>query len=237
MSAKQQFEGFPERTDYTSIPNPFFSAILPQIRDLAELKVTLHIFWALYRKKGYPKFITLSELRGNQPLMSGIVNEGSAEEQLRNGLDAALSRGTLLRLMLERDEESDDLYFLNNMQSQRAIEQIEKGDIQLSGIVRIEPANTEEIPNIFTLYEQHIGILTPMIAEDLKEAEKLYPASWIEDAFRESVRLNKRSWRYISRILERWASQGRDYGGTRQNSQEDVSPREYIRRYGHLTRR
>ncbi|MBT9163089.1 MAG: hypothetical protein DDT27_01658 [Dehalococcoidia bacterium] len=76
-----------------------------------------------------------------------------------------------------------------------------------------------------------------MIAEDLKEAEKLYPASWIEDAFRESVRLNKRNWRYISRILERWASRGKDYGTARESPKEDISPKEYIQKYRHLTRK
>jgi DNA replication protein len=66
--------------------------------------------------------------------------------------------------------------------------------------------------NIFTLYEQNIGMITPMIAEELKEAEKLYPPRWIEEAFKEAVTLNKRSWRYIARILERWASEGKDSG-------------------------
>ena len=32
-------------------------------------------------------------------------------------------------------------------------------------------------------------------ADELREAENLYPASWIEDAFREAVEQNKRSWR------------------------------------------
>ena len=65
-------------------------------------------------------------------------------------------------------------------------------------------------PNIFVLYEQNIGPLTPLLAEELMEAEDTYPAAWIEDAFREAVELNKRSWRYIQRILERWAAEGKD---------------------------
>jgi DnaD/phage-associated family protein len=64
-------------------------------------------------------------------------------------------------------------------------------------------------PNIFVLYEQNIGPLTPLLAEELVEAEDTYPALWIEDAFREAVELNKRSWRYIQRILERWAAEGK----------------------------
>ncbi len=64
-------------------------------------------------------------------------------------------------------------------------------------------------PNIFILYEQNIGLLTPPIADELRQAEQTYPAGWIEEAFREAVSLNKRSWRYIRAILERWRTQGR----------------------------
>jgi len=237
MSNDKRFEGFPSRTEFTSIPNSFFSALLPRIDDLAELKVTLYIFWALYRKKGYPRFITHAELRGDRALMAGLPNTGSGEDQLQNGLELAVNRGTLLWLELEKEQRTEELYFLNTEQDRRAIEQIESGEIQLDGIVQIEPAPTVESLNIFTLYEQHVGLLTPMISEELKEAEYLYPASWIEDAFREAVSLNKRSWRYISKILERWASQGKGDGRTRENPKEDISPKEYIRKYGHLTKR
>jgi DnaD/phage-associated family protein len=232
MNSPQRFPGFPARTGFTPIPNPFFSAVLPEIQDLPELRVTLHIFWALYRKKGYPRFMTYDELRGDQALMSGL----SAEE-LRHALETGVERGTLLCLKMDRDGESEELYFLNTELSRRAIVQIENGEIHLGGVARYEPAPTEQRRNIFTLYEQNIGLLTPLIAEDLKEAEKMYPASWIEDAFRESVRLNKRNWRYISRILERWASRGRDYGTSRESTKEDISPKEYIQKYRHLTRK
>jgi len=237
MSATRRFPGFSSRVGFTPIPNTFFNTILPQIQDLAELKVTLHTFWALYHKKGYPKFITFSDLRGDQALMSSIKHHGSPDENLRCSLEAAVGRGTLLCLTLERDGEFEELYFLNTDPDRRAVIKIESGELQLGGIVRREPAPTEEYHNVFTLYEEHIGLLTPMIAEDLKEAEKLYPASWIEDAFRESVRLNKRSWKYISKIMERWASEGKDYGRAGESTQPDIKPKEYLRRYSHLTKR
>ena len=34
-------------------------------------------------------------------------------------------------------------------------------------------------PNIFSLYEANIGIITPLIAEELKDAELQYPEAWI----------------------------------------------------------
>lgn len=237
MNPSEPFGGFSSRTGFTPIPNPFFSAVLPRIRDLAELRVTLYIFWALYRKKGYPKFLTCSELRADQSLISSLGEEEAAEESLSRGLTSAVSRGTLLSLKVVTDGRSEELYFLNTDQDRRAIAQIESGQILLGPMVRLEPAPAGEKLNIFALYEQYVGLLTPMIAEDLKEAEQLYPASWIEEAFREAVRLNKRSWRYISRILERWAKEGKDYGGDRADTQKDISPKEYLKKYGHLTKR
>ena len=60
----------------------------------------------------------------------------------------------------------------------------------------------ESRPNIYTLYEENIGPLTALIAEELREAEETYPADWIEEAFREAVRMNKRNWKYVHAILK-----------------------------------
>jgi DnaD/phage-associated family protein len=66
-----------------------------------------------------------------------------------------------------------------------------------------------ERPNIFVLYEQNIGLLSPLLADELKDAADQYPAEWIEAAFREAVQHNKRKWSYIRAILRRWETEGR----------------------------
>jgi DnaD/phage-associated family protein len=108
----------------------------------------------------------------------------------------------------------------------------------LSGALPQEEADIKEKkPNIFTLYEENIGLLSPMIAEELKQAEKLYPPSWIEEAFKEAVSLNKRSWRYICRILERWAAEGKESGEPRGDFEKKTDSNRYLKgRYGHLVR-
>lgn len=232
------FSGFPAKARFTPIPNLFFSEVLPQIDDPAELKVTLHIFWALYLKKGYPRFVTYSELRGDSTLMRGLGGDSSQAEPLRRGLELAVKRGTLLCLKLERNGDTHELYFVNTDADRRAVEKIKSGELELGALVKSKPCVvSREQPNIFTLYEQNIGMLTPIIAEELKEAEKLYPASWIEDAFKEAVDLNKRSWRYISRILERWKAEGKHDGEPGRYSKAESNPEEYFRRYGHLLKK
>jgi DnaD/phage-associated family protein len=59
------------------------------------------------------------------------------------------------------------------------------------------------------LYEQNIGLLSPLIADHLVKAMERYPRDWIEDAIGEAVAYNRRSWRYIQRILQNWAATGR----------------------------
>ena len=233
------FSGFPARTKYTPIPNQFFSMVLPEIQNLSELRVTLHIFWSVYQKHGYPRFVSYHELSNDTLLTKGLQNDGSPHEILQRSLDQAVSRGTVLRLTMERDGNIDDLYFLNTEADSRAVEKIKSGELHLGDLIRLEPhpPEQEQRPNIFVLYEQNIGMLSPIIAEELKEAEKTYPASWIEDAFREAVDLNKRSWRYISRTLERWSAGGKKDGEYRRHSKTVTDPEEYRRRYGHLLKR
>jgi DnaD/phage-associated family protein len=233
-----RFGGFPTKTKFTPIPNVFFTRLLPEIDDPAELKVTLHIIWAIYQKRGYPRFVTYRELLGSPVLMKGLVNNGSPSQLLKHALTQAVDRGTMLQMTLERDGEVEDLYFVNTDADRRAVEKIESGEIKLGGLVAAEPAPAgAERPNIFELYEQSIGMLSPIIVEELKEAEKSYPEQWIEDAFRIAVELNKRNWRYISRILERWAVEGKDDGEHRRHSEAESDPEEYYRRYGHLLRK
>jgi DnaD/phage-associated family protein len=67
-----------------------------------------------------------------------------------------------------------------------------------------------ERPNIFILYEQNIGLMTPLIADQLRDLEKNYPPDWITEAFDIAVSRNKRSLRYIQAILKRWETEGKD---------------------------
>lgn len=227
------FEGFQRNMRFTPLPNVFFSRLLPEIDDLCELKVLLHIFRVLYQKNGYPKYVSDAELLGDEGLMAGV----GGERGLRNGLAKAVQRGALLKLGVEREGDPMELYFLNSDVGREACAKIASGEIDIGVSPRREACNAEEqTSNIFELYERNIGMLTPMIAEELKEAEQLYPYDWIEEAFRESVSHNKRSWKYIEAILKRWSSEGKGHGKPGRDSKED--PDKYIKgRYGHVVRR
>jgi DnaD/phage-associated family protein len=236
----KQFSGFPARTEFTPLPNAFFSGLLPRIDDIAELKTTLHVLAALYRKKGYPRFVTFSELLGNDSLMHSLRGAvKSADESLREALKMATERGTLLHLVAETGDSAEDIYLLNDESGRQAVAKIESGTLRLSGLKAVKQTGVkaEELPDIFTLYEQNIGILTPMIADELSDAEKLYPESWIKDAVKEAALHNKRNIKYILKILESWAVEGRSDGTYRRHPKK-TDPDKYIKgKYGHMVRR
>jgi DNA replication protein len=204
------FTGFPAgKQPYTPVPNLFFSELLPSIDHLGELKVTLHVFWLLTQKKEERPYVSGEELAADRRLLGGLTSPGmSAQEALRDALDRAVARRTLLRVSADRDEDRQELYFVNTEKGRQAVDDLLAGKWSPDGMAHPVHLQTQR-PNIFVLYEQNIGALTPLLAEELIEAEDTYPASWIEDAFREAVELNKRSWRYVQRILERWAAEGR----------------------------
>lgn len=235
----KQFSGFPARMQFTAIPNLFFSTLLPQIDDVAELRVVLHFFELLYRKRGYPRFVTYHELLGHKSLMSSLKKtEKPPEVILRQALEMAIRREIILHLPLERDGATEDIYFLNTEAQRQVVARIQSGEIKLSGFKAGTPPTVEPEPppDIFTLYEQNIGMLTPLIADELREAIKLYPEVWIRDAIEEAVTLNKRSWRYISRILENWSAEGKT-SGTYNRDSKKTAPDKYIKgKYQRLVR-
>jgi len=238
----KQFSGFPAKMQFIPLPNLFFSTLLPQINDMAELKTTLYILATLYRKRGYPRFVSYRELLSSTSLMRSLREIAEPPEKLlRKALEMAVKRGTILHIVLDRDGVSEDIYFLNTEESRQAVAKIEGGELILPGLKTAGQtyldAGVGEQSNIFTLYEQNIGMLTPMIAEELREAEKLYPAAWIKDAIKEAVNQSKRKWSYISAILERWSSEGRSDGTYRRDS-EKTDPDKYIKgKYGHMVQR
>ncbi len=227
------FQGFPHRSEFTSMPNAFFSQLLPQIEDLAELKATLFVFAHIYKKKGHPRFASLAELTSDSGLMAAL----KSEEEISRGLELATERGTLLHIEMETEGKAQHIYLMNDEDNRRAVDKIESGEIELKGLkAATKREQPQEASNIFAVYEENIGMLTPLIADELKEAEKTYPAAWIVEAVKEAVSLNKRNWRYIARILENWQAQGKDYGAHRRGSGE--TPDKYFKgKYGHMVQR
>jgi DnaD/phage-associated family protein len=151
---------------------------------------------------------------------SGGDADSSFRSIIERGLRRAVEIGMLLPLTVEREGQTIDLYFLNAPADRRGLEAVRSGAVDIGAIPREQPAPAAR-SSIFALYESLVGTISPLIADELAEAERLYPADWLEAAFREAASQNARSWRYVSRILERWAIEGPDHEKTERRAAED----------------
>ena len=205
-----KYNGFPDRVRSIPVPAPLFGQLLEQIDDHAELKCLLRVIWLLQQKKGYPRFVTHSEALADRTLATALDSDS---DSISNALEACVRRGTLAMAIIGNEVKEERLYALNTGRDRQALARA-ASDAFVVGHSQTEPIPEPwdpsiERPNIFALYEANIGMLSPMIADELKEAEAFYPMDWIEDAFREAVAHNVRNWRYIARILDNWDVKGK----------------------------
>jgi DnaD/phage-associated family protein len=219
---KPAFEGFPALFKGTTVPNLFLSVVLPQITDPAELLATLFVLRDTQSKRSYPRFARKTELVNDLDLRRSLIHLGqgqpaggvdpldqgtirAAQDALDRGLEAATRRGTLACLRLA---DGDTIYCMNSPSERRALERVRAGDL----CAGLRPEPVEEVPertNIFLLYEDNIGPLTPIMADRLTQAELDYPEEWIADAIREAVENNARKWNYVEAVLKAWRDEGR----------------------------
>ena len=188
------FKGFTDSETFTQLPNTFFHQLLNQIDDIAELKVVLYLLWRVEHAEG--PFRALSKMDFD------VKELGIAAEEITRGLENAVKRGSLLSVK----KDAMVYFLLNSPRGRAAVQAIEKGKWNPADGVSASPM---ERPNIFKLYEENIGPLTPLIADALKDAEEMYPDEWIAETIELAVKNNKRYWKYCEAILKRWKEEGR----------------------------
>jgi len=96
---------------------------------------------------------------------------------------------------------------------------LSNGEISIKEVDQALPVPLHPKPNLYELYEQNIGLITPMMADQLKLDEAEYPYEWIVEAIDEAVQHNARSWKYVSAILKNWKDKGR---GPREEKPGDI---------------
>lgn len=206
------FDGFPlGKINTTRIPTLFFKELLPQIDDLDELKVTLYALWQITRLEGEVRYLKEEDFIGDPIFMEGMGATSAAQQRaVRAGLERAVNRGTLLKTTVPDKNDQLEIYFFNSPRGKAAVKSVADGSWRPSDGSGPSPTLSVEQPNIFQLYEENIGPLTPLIADTLREAEKSYPEGWIRQALEIAVQNNVRKWNYVEAILRSWQDGGRD---------------------------
>ena len=188
-----------------ALPAAFFSDYLPVIDDLAELKVTIFAQAALQQKEGDYRLLRFDEFAADEPLMRGLTiidDFVPARELLATALEKAVARGTLLMAQIDTGGGARRYYAGADESGRALLQRIQDGHWRPSGDGEIELLPPR--PSIFGLYEDNIGVLTPMIVDSLKDAEATYPREWIEGA----MRLASKATSETGAISKRYSNDG-----------------------------
>jgi DNA replication protein len=198
------FTGFTSSETFTQIPDSLIR-LINEIDDIAELKVTLFTIHRIEHIEGNFRALCETDFESESLGLSG--------EEILCGLEKAVERGTLLKA----EYEASIFYFLNSPRGRLAAEAFAKGQWRDAAWAYVPNKS-----NVFKLYEENIGPLTPLLADMLREAEKNYPGAWFDEAFEIAVSRNVRNWKYIEAILSRWKENGKDERRDPQDSVKDA---------------
>lgn len=192
------FHGFTSKGSPVEIPANFLTELLKKIENLHTLKILLLAFQTASTTEDQisyfkPEFICTEHFSDQQPAFW-------------QGLEIAISEKYLLAAdITDQDGNQTQICMLNTPKNAAAIEAIQQGKITLTdqGI-----ETSSQRPDIFSLYEQNIGPLTPIISDSLKDLEENYPPDWISKAIQVAVKNSARSLRYIEVVLQNWQEEG-----------------------------
>jgi DNA replication protein len=199
----KKFIGFTEHETFSRLPDSFFQILLSEIESVEELKVTLYAIWRFEHMESRLRFLHENDFRE-------VVPEPAA------ALENAVQRGSLLRAAPAEKKQVGTLYFLNSPRGRAAAKAFAAGNWSPGASTPPPP----ERLNIFKLYEENIGPLTPLLADTLKDAEQTYPPEWVAEALGEAVLNNKRNWKYVEAILRRWKEEGHAKEQNRRDTEE-----------------
>ncbi|MCK4788081.1 MAG: DnaD domain protein [Desulfobacteraceae bacterium] len=110
-----------------------------------------------------------------------------------------------------RLEDKEGVLFVTNYEAYQSEYERQKPYRQQPG----EDSQSDDILDanlaaIHKCYEDNIGILTPILADQLQDISDTYPEGWFEKAVAIACEKNARNLKYISKILQRWLVEGVD---------------------------
>lgn len=118
-----------------------------------------------------------------------------------------------------------------------------KSDVESNGKVVTPPKNADVknlvpsrkirdndpiLAEISKLFEENIGLITPLLGEKFKDFADNYrgPPEWIKDAFQEAAARGKHNWGYVEAILNNWQVEGRKDERKGKQRRDDAAARD-----------
>lgn len=79
-------------------------------------------------------------------------------------------------------------------------------------VASAQKPNEADYQAVVKTYQNEIGLLTPIIADSIKDQLRQCPVDWLTLAIGIAVKRNNRRWSYVEGILRRWQADGFDGG-------------------------
>lgn len=218
-SLADAFVGFPAgHLVKVRIPARLLTDLLSRIDSLAETRLTLYCYQQIGRLSGRDAWLRASELRLDPILlemMSGLSDLHTPREILDDALEKALVRNSLLGLVLPgtNGEPDDTALFLNTEEGRRLSESMQTvaGSASRGGGNPPVAELSESEP--FRLYHQNFGLLTPVLADQLRNLIEDFPLPWVCEAMKIAVGRDIKALAYVKAILNRWEREAREADG------------------------
>ncbi len=186
--------------------------IFGEIENITQLKVLLFAIGLAQQSGDEANPLSLQDFYAYPEFMDTVgKNVEEKRENLFSALQANLEAGNIICNSFEEIKQGKPFY-LNTNRGKQAL--------QMQSTSKESPAYHLTRSEIFILYEENIGPLTPLIADALKDAEQEYSKEWLEEAIHIAVANNVRKWRYIQAILNSWKEEGRN-GRDQRHTEED----------------
>lgn len=196
--------------DDISLPLDLLTRALSRIDDVTELKAVLYVLILTARSGQRSVGLDALTQLGIARSIAGNTSPEPSVERVKRAVERALADGFLLRVTVHAEPDPDIRLLAATEENVVLVDRVADGDDGARDLGLLPGAAISVYrPNVFSLYEQYIGPLTPLIAEQLRDAERLYPREWLEAAMAQAVSYGRRNWRYVEAILTRWEENDR----------------------------
>lgn len=192
--------------NYTQTPNDLFDEMLPEM-GYAELKVTLAAIrltlgWHRDRAK-----LSLKKMMSMTGLSRQAVLDGAQRAEKRGILSRSSDGGETewVVYLLDHPGLATRPHAVKLLDHPIPIKETEKKGKET---VTAAAALPRVSPEVLEVYQNNIGLPTPVILDDLEQAERTYSAPWVVEALKETARARVKRFAYTQKILANWQANG-----------------------------
>jgi len=208
-----EMAGF-ESPNYTQVPNDLFDRL--KEFDKADLKVLLAVIRATFGYHRDRAKITTREMATLTGLSVASVQPAAEKlekmgliEQIKDGTHTTVWRAVVADDSMIGTKKKKRDSTIGTSVIQPLVQTDSTTDTLQSSLKKDKEKETKLEGEVFKLYEQNIGNMTPIIADRLGEMLNEYGNIFVADAITEAAERNARNIKYIEACCRNWKANGR----------------------------